>query len=241
MSTSALTSIQTRSPTHYVRGAMLHPTSVTVLSTAVCFAACYAGMCAALVTVVGALVVAIGATRSTFVRSHLDLWAARQRHRQRDHVRTRRVEAAGPARAHQYRELADLVDEIDEADPRAGTRFELDGLLDQFVETARCHHRCVESLRFAPTGDSPFIERSRMRSDILARRVRRREETARRITKLSDELAAIDELLHLIAHSVAVSPGSADTAAEIDRRLWELDEVETAMAELHAEAENEAA
>ena len=237
MSTSALASIPARTPTHYVRGAMLHPTSVTVLSTAVCFAACYAGMFAAMVTVVGALMIAVGATRSPFVRRHLDGWAARQRHRQRDHMRTRRVEIAGPARAHQYRELADLVEEIEEADPNASNRFELEGLLDQFVELARCHHRCVESLRFAPSGDSPFIERSRMRSDILARRVRRREDTARRIAKLSDELAAIDELLHLIAHHVAATPFSADTAAELDRRLWELDEVESAMAELHTETE----
>src|SRR6185312_6436301 len=235
MSTSALACTQPRSPTHYVRGAMLHPTSVTVLSTAVCFAACYAGLFAAMVTVVAAPLIANGATRSPFVRRHLDTWAARQRHRQRDHVRTRRVEIAGPARAHQYRELADLVEEIEEADPNASNRFELDGLLDQFVELARCHHRCVESLRFAPSGDSPFIERSRMRSDILARRVRRREDTARRIAKLSDELASIDELLHLIAHSVATSPGSPDIDAELDRRLWEIDEVESAMAELHAD------
>jgi hypothetical protein len=235
MSTSALASIQTRTPTHYVRGAMLHPTSVTVLSTAVCFAACYAGLLASMCTVIGAFVVAVAATRSTLVRGHLDQWAARQRHRQRDHARTRRVELAGPARAHQYRELADLVDEIDEADPGAANRFELESLLDQFVEVARCHHRCVESLRFAPTGDSPFIERSRMRSDLLARRVRRREDTAKRIARLSDELASIDELLHLIAHSVATSPGSPDVNAELDRRLWELDEVESAMAELHAE------
>jgi hypothetical protein len=214
---------------------MLHPTSVTVLSTAVCFAACYAGLIAAMCTVVGAVVAAVAATRSHFVRGHLDQWASRQRHRQRDHVRTRRVELAGPARAHQYRELADLVDEIDEADPSASNRFELEGLLDQFVEVARCHHRCVESLRFAPTGDSPFIERSRMRSDILARRVRRREDTAKRIARLSDELASIDELLHLIAHSVATSPGSPDIDAELDRRLWEIDEVESAMAELHAD------
>jgi hypothetical protein len=239
MSTSALAVTKPRSPTHYVRGAMLHPTSVTVLSTAVCFAACYAGLLAAMLTITGALVVAVGATRSAFVRGHLDAWAARQRHRQRDHVRTRRVEVAGPARSHQYRELADLVDEIEEADPKASARYELEGLLDQFVELARTHHRCVESLRFAPSGESPFVERSRMRSDILARRVRRREETAKRIARLSDELASIEELLHLIAHSVATSPSSQDTDAELERRLWELDEVETAMAELRAE--NEAA
>jgi hypothetical protein len=209
--------------------------SVPIVSTALYFAVCYAGLVAAAMTAIGAIVIAVVVTRSAAVRVQLDQWAANQQLRQRDRLRMRRVEVCGPARAHQYRELSDLVEEIDHVDAKASNRYELEGLLDQFVETSRAHHRCVESLRFAPTGDAPFVERSRMRGDIQARRVRRREESTQRIAELSDQLAAIDEMLHLIAHSVHSSSGASDVPAELERRMWELDEVDTAMAQIAAE------
>ena len=231
MPTSALACTQT----HYVRGALFHPMSIPIVSTALYFAVCYAGVLAAVLTAVGAIALAAVSTRSAFVRAQLDRWAAGQRQRQRDRVRMRRVEVCGPARAHQYRELSDLAEEIEAIDANAPSRYDLEGLLEQFVETSRAHHRCVESLRFAPAGDAPFIERSRMRSDIQARRVRRREDTTKRIAELADELAAIDEMLHLIAHSVHTSGSATDVRAELDRRMWELDEVDSAMAEIAAE------
>jgi hypothetical protein len=209
--------------------------SVPIVSTALYFAVCYAGVLAAVITGLAAIAIAAVVTRSALVRAQLDHWAAGQRQRQRDRLRMRRVEVCGPARAHQYRELSDLAEEIEGIDAHAPTRFELEGLLDQFVETSRAHHRCVESLRFAPAGDAPFVERSRMRSDIQARRVRRREDTTKRIAELSDELSAIDEMLHLIAHSVHATSGATDVRGELDRRMWELDEVDRAMAEITAE------
>jgi hypothetical protein len=221
-----------RSPTRYVRGALLHPTSVTVASTALCFAACYVGLLAAAVTLVGVLAVAIGATRSMYIRAQLDAWDLRTQQRARDQRRVHRVEHAGPGRAHQYRELADLVEEVERADPAGAHRFELEPLLDQFVELARCQRRCIESLRYAPPAEAPVILRSAMRDDILARRVRRREDCRRQIERLGDDLAAIDELLHLVAHSVAATPSATETAAELQRRLWELDELDSAMAQL---------
>jgi hypothetical protein len=239
MPTSALVCTQTRSPTHYLRGALLHPMSVPIVSSGLYFAVCYAGVLAALFTGFGAIAIAAVATRSAFVRAQLDHWAAGQRQRERDRSRMRRVELCGPARAQQYRQLSDLAEEIEGIDAHAATRFELEGLLEQFVETSRALHRCVESLRFAPAGDAPFVERSRTRSDIQARRVRRREDTTKRIAELSDELSAIDEMLHLIAHSVHTAGGVTDLRGELDRRMWELDEVERAMAELtteHSEA-----
>ncbi|HEY1548813.1 MAG TPA: hypothetical protein VGG28_13380 [Kofleriaceae bacterium] len=205
------------------------------MTTALYFAVCYAGVLAAIFTAVGAITIAAVATRSAYVRAQLDHWAASQRLRQRDRLRMRRVEMCGPARAHQYRELSDLAEEIEAIDANASNRYDLEGLLEQFVETSRVHHRCVESLRYAPAGDAPFIERSRLRSDIQARRVRRREDTTTRIAELSDELSAMDEMLHLIAHSVQTTGSATDVRAELDRRLWELDEVDHAMAEITAE------
>src|SRR5580698_2571384 len=110
MPTSALVCTQTRSTTHYVRGALLHPMSVPIVSTCLYFAVCYAGVLAAVFTAAGAVAIAVVATRSALVRAQLDHWAAGQRQRQRDRLRMRRVEACGPARAHQYRELSDLAE-----------------------------------------------------------------------------------------------------------------------------------
>jgi hypothetical protein len=170
-----------------------------------------------------------------FIRAQIDAWNVRVEQRARDQRRMHRVELAGPARTHQYRELADLVDDIERTDPTSACRFELEPLLDQFVELARCQHRCVESLRYAPPSEIPVMERSAMRDEIFTRRVRRREECRRQISRLGDDIAAIDELLHLVAHSAANVPSATETAGELQRRLWELDELDAATAQLVAE------
>ena len=71
--------------------------------------------------------------------------------------------------------------------------------------------------------------RSKRRRDIQARRIRHRDECLRRIEQLADELEAIDELIRLIAQRVACPTLSADLEREIERRLWELDEVDSAL------------
>jgi hypothetical protein len=78
------------------------------------------------------------------------------------------------------------------------------------------------------------IERSKRRRDIVARRVRHREECLRRVEQLADELEAIDELVRLVAQRAACPTVDPDLGKEIERRLWELDEVDAAYDQLSA-------
>ncbi len=147
----------------------------------------------------------------------------------------RALKPTGPVRQQQYTDLRDLVGEIERSDPHEAHRFELQDLLDHFVRLAVGHQRCLDSLRLAGGSDLPRAlhisepHRSVRRRDIMARRVRHRDECVRRIERLSDELEAVDELVRLVAQRVACPPMDCDLDREIERRLWELDEVDQAL------------
>jgi hypothetical protein len=64
--------------------------------------------------------------------------------------------------------------------------------------------------------------------------MRHRDECIRRIERLSDELEAIDELVRLVAQRAACPQLDNDLDREIERRLWELDEVDDALRALSA-------
>jgi hypothetical protein len=68
----------------------------------------------------------------------------------------------------------------------------------------------------------------------MARRLRHRDECIRRIERLADELEAVDELVRLCAQRVACPAVDAELDREIERRLWELDEVDDALRQLSA-------
>jgi hypothetical protein len=68
----------------------------------------------------------------------------------------------------------------------------------------------------------------------MQRRIRHRDQTARRMEKLIDELEGIDELVRLVAQRTACPSFDLDLDRELDRRLWELDEVDEALHQLSA-------
>ena len=68
----------------------------------------------------------------------------------------------------------------------------------------------------------------------MARRLRHRDECVRRIERLADELEAVDELVRLVAQRAACPMLDGELDREIERRLWELDEVDEALSQLSA-------
>jgi hypothetical protein len=64
--------------------------------------------------------------------------------------------------------------------------------------------------------------------------VKHREECLRRVERLADELEAVDELVRLVAQRAACPAIDPDLGREIERRLWELDEVDAAYDQLSA-------
>jgi hypothetical protein len=224
----------------YVRGALFNPVSLSVMAFAVCVGVGYAGLFGALVAMAVFVGIGSSATRYRFVRRQLDRQFEYRMRQRREADRMRLLKPAGPVRQQQYVDLRDLVAEIERTDASEANRFELQDLLDHFVHLAISHQRCLDSLRLAGGSDLPRAmplpdpHRSTRRRDIMQRRLRHRDECVRRIERLADELEAVDELVRLVAQRVACPSLDGDLDREIERRLWELDEVDAALDQLSA-------
>ena len=224
----------------YVRGALFNPVSLSVMAFAICVGVGYAGMLGALIALAAFVTLGMGATRYRYVRRHLDRQFEYRLKQKRESERLKLLKPTGPVRQQQYCDLRDLVADIERSDPSEATRFELQALLDHFVSLAVSHQKCLDSLRLAGSSDLPRMlpmpdpNRSARRREIMLRRMRHRDECVRRIERLADELEAVDELVRLVAQRVACPELDNELDREIERRLWELDEVDEAMSQLSA-------
>ena len=225
----------------YVRGAVASPVCVALTLFAACIGLGYAGplgaiIATALVAVFGAL-----ASRLRSVRSHLDEQARIHVRAVRHCKRLKQVRRTSPARLRHYEELRAMVDEIERIDEIEAARFELQDLLDHFIRLALNHQRCVDALRLsgadALPAPRPDAGGSR-RSAIVQRRLRHRDDCVQRMAEIADEIEGIDQLIRLVAQRTACSVLDLDLGRElgreIDRRLWELDEVDAALHQLSA-------
>jgi hypothetical protein len=221
----------------YVRGAVASPVCVALTLFAACIGLGYAGVVGA--TVATALVVLFGALASRLrsVRRHLDEQARLHARALRHCKRLKQVRRTSPARLRHYEELRAMVDEVERIDEIEAARFELQDLLDHFVRLALSHQRCVDALRLsgadALPAPKPDTGASR-RGAIVQRRLRHRDDCVQRMAEITDEIEGIDQLIRLVAQRTACPVFDLDLGREIDRRLWELDEVDAAMHQLSA-------
>jgi hypothetical protein len=224
----------------YLRGAVGSPVSLSVAVFAGCVGLGYAGVLGAVLAVAGVLGLVAHSTRFRSVRAYLDNQAKLAAKARRERKRLKLLRPVGPTRIEHYNELRALVDEIERIDEGEARRYELQDLLDHYIRLAVDHRRCSDALLLANGGAHPpplppaDSSRSRRRREILQRRLRHRDSCTQRMERLSDELAATDELIRLIAQRVASPELEGDLDRELDRRLWELDEVDAALHQLSA-------
>jgi hypothetical protein len=231
---------ETQTSLAYVQGALLNPVSLSVMAFAVCVGVGYAGMMGALIAMLSIVTLGAAATRYRYVRHQLDRQFEYRVKQKREAERMKLLKPTGPVRQQQYSDLRDVVTEIERTDADEAERFELQDLLDHFISLAVSHQKCLDSLRLAGSCDLPRAlplpdpNRSVRRREIMARRMRHRDECVRRIERLADELEAVDELIRLVAQRVACPQLDGELDREIERRLWELDEVDAALDQLSA-------
>jgi hypothetical protein len=227
--------ITRRGGLHYVRGALASPVCVASTVFATCVGISCAGTLGAMLAVTAIISLCIMMARFGIVRRYLDRQGVYVEIAKREASRLRQLRPAGPARVQQYGELRRLVEEIENSDPAEAERFELQDLLDHYTRISVSHYKCLEALRFAhDTSLATQPLRAGRRRQILDRRVAHRDACLRRVERLGDELEAIDELIRLCAQRVACPELDLDLDREIDRRLWELDEVDAALTRLSA-------
>jgi hypothetical protein len=225
---------------HYIRGAIASPVCVAVTVFAGCMGLGWAGLLGAFLAVLATMAIGATASRYKFVQRHLERQAEIRDRTRRESARFKALRPTGVVRQTQYVELRDLVESVEAADAAEAARFELQDLLDHYVTIAVAHQKCLDALRLAgselpvtvPMIDAP---RSKRRREIQARRIHHRDECLRRIEQLGEELEAVDELIRLVAQRAACPTVNADLDREIERRLWELDEVDSAMHSLSAQ------
>lgn len=220
-----------------------------------------AGLCVVIALAVVLTVAAIS-TRSQVgrkQRARLSRWRAR---RQRESRRLSLLCPLPRIREQEYLLLRYLVENsVDDTD---ASRFDLQGLLDHFVRIAVAHQRFLDALKIADgfsTAQPPVerlddgtcvkradglstagnvivtsvdVVRSKRGREIRERRIRHRDECREYCVQLSEELTAIGELIRLIVQRIQLPMADSEDDCEIERRLWELDEVDAALKELTA-------
>ncbi len=208
------------------------------------FAGCIGLGCAGAIGAVTAILVVIAlgmnASRYRRVRNYVNEQARARSRARREGQRLRQLRPTGATRMQHYNELRVLVEEVEHLDEAEAARFELQDLLDHFVRVAVSHQRCVDALRMAGANGLPpgtpitAPPRSSRRREIIQRRIRHRDECLHKMEKLVDELEGIDQLVRLVVQRTACSRIDGDLDRELDRRLWELDEVDAALRQLSA-------
>ena len=233
---NALVLASTSSGLAYMRGAMISPFSVAALVFWTCMGIGYAGLLGALVALATMTTGIAGISRVKLVQRHLDREIAERQRAHRESARMRTIAPCGALRMKQYIELRDLVIDVEKNDPGDARRFELEDLLDHYVHLAVCHQRCLDAVRLAGMPSAPPRDEggSKRRREIVERRLKHREECLARVQRLAEEIESVDELVRLVAQRAACPSAELDLDREIERRLWELDEVEAAMHQLSA-------
>lgn len=223
----------------YIRGAVASPVCVALSIFAACVGLGYAGFVGSVIAMFAIFAAGVASTHFQFVRDHLDRQSENHVRSLREGARIGALRASGPVRRTQYIELRALVEDLEKTSPEDAARYELQDLLEHFVRLAVAHQKCIDALRLAGAGDlSPIpitgSRRSKRRREIQTRRARHRDECISRIERITDEIEATDELIRLIAQRAACPTLENDLDRELDRRLWELDEVDAAMQQLSA-------
>jgi hypothetical protein len=169
-------------------------------------------------------------------RRERELRRERRLHRERRMMRTG-VQTLGLI------ELTALVDGIESDRDGAITQYELDDLLDHYVALAIAHERCLGALRATdriglarslsqlPARDHG--DASRCRRALIERRIACWDRCQVRAQQLEDELAALVDLVRLMAQRAAC-PDEDLELGSIERRLAEIDVEDAAIAQLEA-------
>jgi hypothetical protein len=218
----------------YARYAVAHPITLLALSLATSVAGALAGIVGA--AIAAPLVVTAGAGLAWLapVQRALERSLARRAKQDRERDRLLRLAPAGPVRQQQYVCLRELVDAVEETRPGEARRYELQDLLDRYIAVAVVHARCQRALDAPSAKIEVTRERSERTNEIVARRLRHRDDCKRRLEQLADQLDALEQLVHLVADRVTCPEVDDTTDAEIDRRLCDLELADEAVRELSA-------
>lgn len=196
----------------YTYAAASHPLSAISLVTGVGVGFYFGGVMLALAVIAMSFATTRWLARSQRFRRAVDLAQARKRVLQRRHGWRQRIEQETALSRDELTELIARVEEIERSAPEMAQRFEVEGLVDAWIRITIAHERCIAMLRAIKRDELVsrlMVVRQRetaaaaVRCDILERRIAAWDECRRRADRMADELAAIVELVRLLAQRAA--------------------------------------
>jgi hypothetical protein len=241
--------LMARSRPAYAVDAVTHPASKLTLLVGFGMATLCASIALAAVFLAATTLTAWVVSGSPHVQTYFDRQHAAQDRRDRLGQRQAVLARAGVEPAGLI-ELSALVDAVEDSDGGwTARRFQLDELIDRYVSVSIAHQRCLHAMQatdrslllraLASTPPSPSPETARCRRQLIERRIATWDRTALQATRCEDELAAITDLVRLLAQRAAC-PDVVDGDL-VEWRLAELDAEDHALHQLTAGAEAEAA
>lgn len=206
--------------------ALLRPTLTTVIAAASAFAlaSTIVLLCAFAIACVHWFL-AVPAVRAR--RTHRR--ALKQR-RVRRHLREHALEVADVSTS-TLGELGDLAEGLD---PDASDPFELEPLLDRYVELAVARQRCWNTLRYASAaGLQERLDTARMfhpvTAEVLERRVAHTRKLEQRRRELDESLAEVADIIRCYAERASLpedaTAGELDPTATVLERIDALDAI----------------
>jgi len=222
----------------YFGHALAHPISTLTMLTGVSLGIYLSSALVVVLMIAISLVAAYGlAGRGRFQKS-IDTYVSRQRRAERRAVREEALDRAGLGRE-QLVELQTIIEEIHRTDDgKAESRFELEDLLDHYVQLAVAHERCLRALRQTDRNELARSLRepaplARNRRALLERRLRCWDECRARADHLAEEIATLVELVRLLGQQASIPDPLLDPEA-LARRISDLEEDDAALREVIA-------
>ncbi len=220
MTTRALATRRAGALQHPVQ-ALLRPTLTTVVAaaSALALASTIVLLCALAIVCIQWFR-AVPAVRAR--RAHRHVVSQR---RVRRHLREHTLEVADVSTS----TLCELSDLVEGLDPDVTDPFELEPLLDQYVERAVARQRCWNALRYASAaGLQERLDTARMfhpiTAEVLERRVAHARKLDERSRELDESLAELADIIRCYAERASM-PDDA-TACELDPMTTVLDRID---------------
>jgi hypothetical protein len=161
-------------------------------------------------------------------------WSRHRARREREASRLGLLSGVAAEHRQVYCGLYATVERITQEEPSTASRLELEDLLDYYVRGAAEHQRLLVASQcvLARRPLSLFAEQTTRRDEIYLRRERNRNVCVQRCQELGEDLASISELVYFIAERAASVGLEVELESEIEKRLWELDELDASVVQL---------
>lgn len=232
----------------YIRYALLHPGNLLFLVALLALGSASESVALVLTGVAIEVCGAVALTRWGAFRRLVEMRLAYEHRLERGRVRDERLLEVEGRYRDELSDLTSVVEEVERSDYELARYLDLQELLDSYIDLAIAHSRCVTAMgctdrqeiganlgSLAGESDgSKLAALRKQRKSILVRRARHWDACRERALELEEELAAVADFVRLAGQKALCPDVEEEVSEELDRRLGDLQETESALRRLNA-------